>query len=386
MFGLFQNKALKQQVSQLKRQLDEKEKQAVALHGEVEALQSQLSSLQSQLQASQSQSEHNQFSDSAQSLFQALDHYARGVVMFQGTMSQLGERLKTGHDDVIGSLSVSQSAQADLSVMTQGINHLSEVALSASNLVAALESRAEEIGGIVSLIEGISEQTNLLALNAAIEAARAGESGRGFAVVADEVRVLSSKTAKATSDISKLVSVIQHEVKDSQKNILALSNNARSLCEQGDQANESISKLIGTNSRMEEVISTSALRSFVSSAKVDHMVFKMDIYKVFMGVGQLSANALSDHHHCRLGQWYYQGEGVHCYSKLPGYQELEAVHQEVHSQGRQALESYEAGDYENGIACLKRMEQASDEVQKALEKIALSAEENPALLCHIHSN
>jgi len=383
MFGLFQNKALKQQITQLRRQLSEKDNETEALQDEVTALKGMLSSTQSQLQDSQDAAENNKISAGAEALFQALYHYAKGVVTFQGSLAQLGERLKTGHDDVMGSISVSQSAQSDLSIMTQGINHLSEVALSASNLVAALENRAEEIGGIVSLIEGISEQTNLLALNAAIEAARAGESGRGFAVVADEVRVLSSKTAKATSDISKLVSVIQHDVKDSQKNILALSNEARSLCNQGDQANESISKLISTNSRMEEVISTSALRSFVSSAKVDHMVFKMDIYKVFMGVSHLQANDLSDHHNCRLGKWYYQGEGVHCYSKLPGYKELEAVHQEVHSQGRQALEYYHAGDYDQGIASLQRMEHASDDVLKALEKIALSSEENPTLLCSV---
>lgn len=378
MFGLFQNKALKKQISQLRSQLTEKEHLAATLQQEIETLQSQMSTM-AQLQDSQSQSDQ-QSTNNTESLFQSLNLYAIGVENYQETMTKLGQRLKSGHDDVMGSISASQSAQSDLSVITQGINHLSEVALNASNLVAALESRAEEIGGIVSLIEGISEQTNLLALNAAIEAARAGESGRGFAVVADEVRVLSSKTAKATSDISKLVSVIQHEVKASQKNILALSNEARSLSDQGEQANASISNLIHVNSRMEEVIATSALRGFVSSAKIDHIVFKMAIYKVFMGVSQLQTNDLSDHHNCRLGKWYYQGEGNQYYTKLPGYKELEAVHQEVHSQGRQALEYYYSGNYDKGVASLQRMEHASDDVQKLLEKIALSAEENPNLL------
>jgi len=55
----------------------------------------------------------------------------------------------------------------------------------------------------------------------------------------------------------------------------------------------------------------------------------------------------------------------------------------VHSQGRQALEYYHAGDYDQGIASLQRMEHASDDVLKALEKIALSSEENPTLLCSV---
>src|SRR4051794_2609274 len=63
----------------------------------------------------------------------------------------------------------------------------------ATEVIRALGTRSEQIGGIVETITGIAEQTNLLALNAAIEAARAGEQGRGFAVVAEEVRKLAEE-------------------------------------------------------------------------------------------------------------------------------------------------------------------------------------------------
>ena len=65
-----------------------------------------------------------------------------------------------------------------------------------------LETKAQDITSIVSIVSQISEQTNLLALNASIEAARAGEQGRGFAVVADEVRKLAEQSKSAVEEIN----------------------------------------------------------------------------------------------------------------------------------------------------------------------------------------
>ncbi len=82
------------------------------------------------------------------------------------------------------------------------------VGLSAKT-ISELNAAISQIGAVSNMIKGIAEQTNLLALNAAIEAARAGEQGRGFAVVANEVRKLSEGTSTATTEIIKIVKVIQ---------------------------------------------------------------------------------------------------------------------------------------------------------------------------------
>ena len=82
------------------------------------------------------------------------------------------------------------------------------------NFISCVVSHGDRhvaIGQIVDVITGIASQTNLLALNAAIEAARAGDQGRGFAVVAEEVRKLAEQSSMSASQISTLISNIQHE-------------------------------------------------------------------------------------------------------------------------------------------------------------------------------
>jgi len=79
----------------------------------------------------------------------------------------------------------------------------------ADKAVQALAKNADDMLGIVELIQGIASQINLLALNATIESARAGEAGKGFAVVANEVKNLAGQTAKATDDVSKMISTMR---------------------------------------------------------------------------------------------------------------------------------------------------------------------------------
>ena len=80
-----------------------------------------------------------------------------------------------------------------------------EAARVATVRIQSLAAAITKIEGFTQTINDIARNTNLLALNAGVEAARSGEHGRGFAVIAQEVKMLSEQTARATSEISKLI-------------------------------------------------------------------------------------------------------------------------------------------------------------------------------------
>lgn len=98
---------------------------------------------------------------------------------------------------------------ADVRQSTQIAENAVQSAEETVGQVESLRGAADDISQVIALISEIADQTNLLALNATIEAARAGEAGKGFAVVASEVIDLTSRTMKATEQISTQVSGIQ---------------------------------------------------------------------------------------------------------------------------------------------------------------------------------
>ncbi|WP_374301805.1 methyl-accepting chemotaxis protein [Ferrovibrio sp.] len=147
-----------------------------------------------------------EISTGSQDLAQRTESQAAALEQTAASMHQVTATVKQNADN----------AQAANQLATAARDTASSGGTIVQQAVAAMgeiETSAQKIVDIVSLIDEIAFQTNLLALNASVEAARAGEAGKGFAVVAQEVRALAQRSANASKDIKALIQESNAQVK-----------------------------------------------------------------------------------------------------------------------------------------------------------------------------
>ncbi len=317
----------------------------------------------------------------ADKIYANMQGFGESFISLQTSQAAAATALRDEKQHAIEAAHVSVSNREAVLHIASSLESLSSDTMQTSENVQGLTERAAQIGSIVQLIKEIADQTNLLALNAAIEAARAGEQGRGFAVVADEVCKLAERTAKATSEISVIVSAIQDETHTAKEQMEAWAEKSQVFSGDVSAVMENMKHLLDLSHTMEGTISAAALRSFVEVAKIDHILYKFEIYKVFMGISDRQPESFASHTACRLGKWYFEGEGKDCYSKLDGYQAVAAPHQNFHNNGKEAVAAFHAGEQLRGMELVGKMEADSMEVLAGLERIAIAGENDNSLLC-----
>ena len=363
-----QYETLQQQMESMQRERDQLHAALAATASEKNALENQVADLLTK------QSMYG-------GMFENMQQFGDSFIALQSSLSGLATTMKSEKQSAVDAASASNESREAMAQIASNLHSVSQKTQQTAHSVENLHERAGQIGGIVMLIKEIADQTNLLALNAAIEAARAGEQGRGFAVVADEVRKLAERTSRATSEISTLVASIQDEIHSAKTQMESEAGQSDSFSRQGEAATESLHGLLNLSHKMEGAIAASALRSFVELAKVDHLVYKFEVYKIFMGLSQKSAHEFSSHMQCRLGKWYYEGEGKSSYSSLRGYKQIEQPHRMVHTHGISAIERYRNGEFDSAVKALAEMEHASMQVIAELEHMAEAGEGDVLALC-----
>ena len=232
----------------------------------------------------------------------------------------------------------------------------------------AMTELVEKINEMLKTIVEISDQTNLLALNATIEAARAGEFGKGFAVVASEVKELSKRTKKAAEHITISVdqiksqsSAVSKSMQTSEVKCDSITNKINDFYNHLGSANSkngvAINRIFGTNDQI-----------FMSLAKLDHVIWKINTY--LSVISNKPTFDFVDHHNCRLGKWYEQGEGNVHFSKLPSYRGVEQPHSEVHNSTSKIFDMLnDETNILEVLASIEMMERGSKGVFDYLDKV-----------------
>ena len=240
------------------------------------------------------------------------------------------------------------------------------------NVIDALNVDSKKVTESLSMITEIADQTNLLALNASIEAARAGEHGRGFSVVADEVKALSNRTKETADEIALVLNSFAKQMED----ITREAENSQNLTEKVDSIVSDFSvrfnELSESASNTIKVVSYTKNKVFASLAKVDHIIYMQNGYTLLNGIEEAKDAVAVDHHSCRLGKWYYDGEGEEIFGDTHSFKELEEHHKNVHNYVQQAVvDDFEYGDdiFEYNEAILNSMSKAEDASRNVLNSI-----------------
>jgi hypothetical protein len=249
-------------------------------------------------------------------------------------------------------------------------NEFSQAVTAMRQLVDETDKQLLGMHRFVSMIDEVASQTNLLALNATIEAARAGEAGKGFAIVASEVKTLSRQTQAAVASIGQSIDAILVKSKQVAEQMRLLDQRSNQIRDTVAGLNARVTETHGMNADSTRRTVDSNDRVFMSLAKLDHILWKVNTYlSVIEGEPQME---FVDHHHCRLGKWYREGDGQASFARMPSYQGLDAPHARVHQATKRVFDQLAhsgQGDTTAIARALHDLERGSEVVFEFLERI-----------------
>lgn len=136
--------------------------------------------------------------ENADHIYYGTGEQEKAVEDLKETMNRLTRELNDSADATVRITSETGHTTEKIIQTQEQMRLLSDSMERISEMSAAIEK-------IIGEINSIAQQTNMLSLNASIEAARAGEMGKGFAVVAAQVGELAARSSQAAKETNELI-------------------------------------------------------------------------------------------------------------------------------------------------------------------------------------
>lgn len=213
---------------------------------------------------------------------------ATAITQMSATVQEVSQNTSEAADAARLAIEEVHRGNAEVHSAIEAIRTFAEEVQHMATNMRSVEERAENIGGIIDVINGIADQTNLLALNAAIEAARAGDQGRGFAVVADEVRSLAQSTQDSTKQIEQMIAELQEGARASGAAMTRGRDQMDQVVSQAESTGEALSRI---NEAVDQI---SAMNTQIASASDEQAAVAEDINKNINQINELAHQTGAD--------------------------------------------------------------------------------------------
>jgi chemoreceptor zinc-binding protein len=182
---------------------------------------------------------------------------------------------------------------------------------------------------------------------------------------------LAAKTDDATTEIKVFVDEIGINAESTSSSFEGMLNAMQDMHTSIDTISTVIDEVVRLADEMTSVINESSAGKFIELIKIDHLLYKLEIYKVIFGLSAKTEDDFALHTQCRLGKWYYEGDGAKLFTNSTIFQNLESPHERVHVSGVLALQAHMEGQRSQSIEKLQQMELASDDVLRILDSLEI---------------
>ena len=229
----------------------------------------------------------------------------------------------------------------------------------------------DDIDAFVVDVKFFSEHVKLLALVVENEAKKAGSYGSECSLLSDEIWLLSIRLSELSEQVENIIENVD-AVSFTASNYL---DGIRSECEKlTDLILELVSVvqvLIFKSEDLLLLINTSYSVMFLRVVLLDHVIWKMGVYKMIEDKSYPEMNFIYNTQSSSFGCFYYEDRFKNMFSDCKSYKILNRLHEYVYFYGGRAIESFSENDVDKGMVYVDKMESSSVLIIQHIEHLKL---------------